>query len=286
MTYYLAVVLSRLCCLLPAGFCEAAVRLLGCMLWPLVPEKRKRMARGNICGCLQVDEDEAERIAKESAVRFGPMLFEVLRFPVLKKRMDTYVEIEGAEYMREGLALGRGGVIATAHSGNWELLGGALAQAGFPIVGVAMKQKEAAMDRFINDYRRMIGMHITYKSDVREMFQMLKEGWVIGLLMDQDTNRRDGIVLDFFGRETNCVPGPASLARFKNAPIFPVFITRKADGTHRVIIHKPVFVERTKDKHEDIRQTTQTLTKIIEEHVREHPQEWFWLHDRWKSMRP
>lgn len=148
-------------------------RMLGGLLWPFVPEKRKRMARENIRACLQVDEKEAERIARESAVRFGPMLFEVLRFPVIKDKMDRYAELEGAEYMREGLALGRGGVIATAHSGNWELLGGVLAKAGFPIVGVAMKQKEAAMDRFINDYRRMVGMHITYKSDVREMFQML-----------------------------------------------------------------------------------------------------------------
>lgn len=286
MMYYVALAVSRICCLLPAAFCEAAGRLLGEILWPFVPSKRKRMAEANVRMCLAVDEAEAQRIVKASAMRFGPMLFEVLRFPVLQKNMQTVVEIEGAEHMREGLALGRGGIIATAHSGNWELLGGALAHAGFPIVGVAMKQKEAAMDRFINDYRRMVGMHITYKSDVREMFQMLKEGWVIGLLMDQDTNRRDGVVLDFFGRATNCVPGPASLARFKDAPIFPVFITRQADGTHKVIIHKAVFVERSGDKHEDIKKTTQQLTKIIEAHVRLHPEEWFWLHDRWKSMRP
>ena len=69
-----------------------------------------------------------------------------------------------------------------------------------------MKQKSSGADRFINEYRTMIGMHITYKTDVREMFAMLKKGWAIGLIMDQDTNRHDGIILDFFNQPTNCTP--------------------------------------------------------------------------------
>ena len=286
MAYYIALGFSRLCCLLPAGLCDAMGRLLGGLTWPLVPGRRKRLARENIMLCLKVDEQEAERIAKASWVRFGPMLFEVLRFPVLKKHMAEYVTIEHGEKLRDALALGRGCVIAAAHSGNWELQGGALACAGFPLVGVAMKQKEAAMDRFINDYRHLVGMHITYKTGVREMFQMLQKGWAIGLIMDQDTSRHDGVVLDFFGRPTNCVVGPASIARFRDVPILPVFITREANGHHRILVHDAVFVEKTKDKQEDIRRTTAVLTKIIEAHIRKYPEEWFWLHDRWKSMRP
>ena len=285
MAYYLALAISRICCLLPGGFCDWLGRLLGRLTWPLVPARRKTLAQDNIKLCLQVNEQEARRIARASWERFGPMLFEVLRFPVLKQHMAEYVTIEGGEKLREGLALGRGCVIAAAHSGNWELQGGALASAGFPIVGVAMKQREAAMDRFINEYRRLVGMHITYKTGVREMFKMLQEGWAIGLIMDQDTSRHDGIVLDFFGRKTNCVTGPASIARFRDVPIFPIFITREANGHHRILVHDAVFVEKTQDKQEDIRRTTAQLTKIIEGHIRRYPEEWFWLHDRWKSMR-
>ena len=149
--------------------------------------------------CLQVDEREAERIAKASTVRFGPMLFEVLRFPLIKRRIADYVRIEGLEKLQQCLSDGKGAVIAAAHSGNWELMGGAFAMAGIPLVGVAMKQKSSGSDRFINEYRSLIGMHITYKTGVREMFDMLKKGWAIGLIMDQDTNRHDGILLDFFG---------------------------------------------------------------------------------------
>lgn len=285
MSYYLAICFSRLCCLLPAAVCEAVGRWLGQLTWYFVPARRKQMARENIIYCLHTDAARANEIARESWVRFGPMLFEVMRFPVLRHQMTEYVEIEGRENMEKGLALGRGGVIATAHSGNWELMGGALAAAGFPIVGVAMKQKEAGMDRFINEYRRMVGMHITYKSDVREMFAMLREGWVIGLLMDQDISIRDGIILNWFGRETNCVQGPATLARFRNAPIFPVFITRKSDGTHKLIIREPIFVNKTRDKHADIRCTMEKINTFLEQHIRDYPEEWFWLHDRWKSIR-
>lgn len=148
-----------------------------------------------------------------------------------------------------------------------------------------MKQKSTGADRFINEYRTLIGMHITYKTGVREMFAMLQKGWAIGLIMDQDTNRRSGIVLDFFGKPTNCVPGAASMARFQGVPIFPAFMHRDEHGFHTLIVQDPVFVEKTKDKREDIRRTTQVLTKCIEDHVRRYPEEWFWLHDRWKSMR-
>ena len=284
MLYYIMKIFSRMCCLLPKSFCLYLGELLGQLTWLLVPARRKRMAIDNVKKCLALTEDEAARIAKKSWTRFGCMIIEVLRFPVMKNHMTDYVRIEGREHMEKALKLGRGGIIATAHSGNWELLGGALALSGFPIVGVAQKQKNNAMDRFINEYRALIGMHITYKSGVREMFTMLAEGWVIGLLMDQDTNPRDGIILPFFGRDTACVQGPAVLARFKDAPILPIFISRQSDGKHLLKIYEPVFVEKTNDKHADIKQTTAILNRLIETHIREYPEEWFWLHDRWKSV--
>lgn len=285
MTYYLVRFLSRVVCLLPGRFCDRLGRAMALALWPFLPARRKKLAASQVAMCLGTDERESERIAKESAVRFGPMLFEVLRFPVIVRNMADYVEIEGREHLEGVLAQGKGAVIATGHAGNWELMGGALSQAGFPLIGVAMRQKDAAMDRFINEYRRLVGMHIIYKNDVREMFRMMKEGWIVGLLADQDTNRHDGIVLDFFGKPTNCVPGPAAMARSAGIGVIPGFITRKADGTHKIIFHAPVEVPRTKDKRADIRTAEQAVNRVLEQHIREHPEEWFWLHDRWKSMR-
>ncbi|MBQ1889391.1 MAG: lysophospholipid acyltransferase family protein, partial [Selenomonas sp.] len=277
--------ISAIVCLLPRGFIEVLGLGLGNFAWLVIPRKRKVLAHDQIVACLGVTDEEAERIAKASVVRFGPMLFEVLRFPVIKKDPQAYVRIEGLEKLQQGMAEGRGAVIASSHSGNWELMGGAFAMAGIPLVGVAMKQKSSGSDRFINEYRTLIGMHITYKTGVREMFDMLKKGWAIGLIMDQDTNRHDGLVLDFFGQPTNCTPGAASMARFQDVPIFTSFMHRDAQGRHTLFVEGPFHVEKTKDKREDVRQMTQFLTHEIEKHVRRYPEEWFWLHDRWKSIR-
>ena len=285
MTYYLVRFLSRVVCLLPGRFCDRLGRALALALWPFLPARRKKLAASQVAMCLGTDERESARIAKESAVRFGPMLFEVLRFPVIVRHMADYVEIEGREHLEGVLAQGKGAVIATGHAGNWELMGGALSQAGFPLIGVAMRQRDAAMDRFINEYRRLVGMHIIYKNDVREMFRMMKEGWIVGLLADQDTNKHDGVVLDFFGKPTNCVPGPAAMARSAGIGVIPGYITRKEDGTHKIILYAPVEVPHTKDKRADIRTAEQAVNRVLEQHIREHPEEWFWLHDRWKSMR-
>ena len=285
MIYYLEKCLSFFCCLLPERVCEAVGRALGSLTWPLVPAKRRKMATDNVVQCLGVSEQEAERIAKASWVRFGPMAFEVLRFPRFKGRLYERVELEGLDEVKKLLALGRGVVFATSHCGNWELLGGALAEAGVPLVAVGMRQKESGSDRFITENRSLVGMHVTYKNDVREMFRMLKEGWAIGLLMDQDVSARDGIVIDWFGRPTNFAQGPATLARHQGLPIIPIYITRLPDGRHRGIIHAPIPVSRTKDKKADILKATRAVGRVLEEHIRRHPEEWFWLHDRWKSVR-
>ncbi|MBF1694824.1 lysophospholipid acyltransferase family protein [Selenomonas sp.] len=286
LSYWAVKLLSHFVCLLP----HRAAMMLGAglarLLWPFIPARRKRLAQTQIEHCLHVSPAEAARIARESTLRFGPMLMEVLRFPVLRRHIEDYVTITGALHMmRASLAQGKGAIIATSHSGNWELMGGALALAGLPIVGVAKRQSTAGMDRFINEYRALVGMHVTYRSSVREMFRMIDQGWIIGLLSDQDPSRRDGVIVDFFGQETNAFTGAAAIARRCEVPIFPVFMHRRADGHHELTIEEPLYVEKTDDRAADVLRVTQDISAHIEAWIRRYPSEWFWLHDRWKSMR-
>ena len=196
--YWFLKVLSWLACRFSMDTCISVGNFLGRLTWYGVPGKRKRMGIDNVMRCLGTDEREAERIVRASWVQFGPMVMEVLRYPELVKegRMRQHVSIEGLEYLQEAIKAGQGGIIATNHSDSWEIMGAALAQYGVPLVGVAKKQKNHQADRFIIEYRELSGMHITYSSDVREMFKMIKEGWLIGLIMDQDPSLRDGIILD------------------------------------------------------------------------------------------
>ena len=286
LSYYAVKILSRIVCLLPHGVAMRIGAGLAWLLWPLVPARRKRLACAQAARCLHVSAQEAARIARESTLRFGPMLMEVLRFPVMRPHMGDFVTITGAaDEVRAAIADGKGAIFATSHSGNWELMGGAFACAGFPLVGVAKRQSAAGMDRFINEYRALVGMHITYRSGVREMFRMIDKGWIIGLLSDQDPFLRDGVIIEFFGQQTNAFTGAAAIARRCDVPIFPVFIHREADGHHTLTIEPPIYVEKTDDRHADVLRVTQTVNQRIEAWIRRYPEEWFWLHDRWKSMR-
>ena len=289
ISYTFFKLLSKIICALPFDFAIKFGRALATFLWFFVPKKRKILAQDNIQKCLGVDEKESARIAKLSAVNLGNILIEVLMFPVLKNTMKDHVKLIGLEhlqnYINSAERNGRGAVIMTSHSDNWELMGGAFAQNGIPLVGVAKKQKSDSADKFINEYRTLIGMHITYRSGVREMYQLLDEGHFIGLIMDQDVGRHDGVIVKFFNRATNYVTGAASMSRFKNVPIFPAFMHKNSDGTHTLEIQPPLYVERTKDKRADIYKMTQILATLTENHIRKYPEEWFWLHDRWKSVR-
>ena len=286
LSYWAVKLLSHFVCLLPHRAAMMIGAGLARLLWPFIPARRKRLAQTQIERCLHVSPAEAARIAQESTLRFGPMLMEVLRFPVLRRHIEDYVTITGAlDTMRASLAQGKGAIIATSHSGNWELMGGALALAWLPIVGVAKRQSAAGMDRFINEYRALVGVHVTYRSSVREMFRMIDQGWIIGLLSDQDPLRRDGVVVDFFGQETNAFTGAAAIARRCEVPIFPAFMHRRADGHHELTIEEPLYVEKTDDRAADILRVTQEISAHIEAWIRRYPSEWFWLHDRWKSMR-
>ena len=285
-SYYAVKFLSCLICLLPHGAAMMLGQGLARLAWIFVPKKRKTLAREQVMRCLPVSAAEAERIARASSLRFGPMLMEVLRFPVMKGRMDDYVTITGAiAEVRAAVAAGKGAIFATSHSGNWELMGGAFACAGLPIVGVAKRQSAAGMDRFINEYRALVGMHITYQTGVREMFRMIDAGWIIGLISDQDPSLRDGIIIDFFGQPTNAFTGAAAIARRCGVPIFPVFIHREESGHHILTVELGIMVEKTDDRTEDVRRVTQTINTRIEQWIRKYPEEWFWLHDRWKSLR-
>lgn len=285
-SYYAVKFLSCLICLLPHGAAMMLGQGLARLAWIFVPKKRKTLAREQVMRCLPVSAAEAERIARASSLRFGPMLMEVLRFPVMKGRMDDYVTITGAiAEVRAAVAAGKGAIFATSHSGNWELMGGAFACAGLPIVGVAKRQSAAGMDRFINEYRALVGMHITYQTGVREMFRMIDAGWIIGLISDQDPSLRDGIIIDFFGQPTNAFTGAAAIARRCGVPIFPVFIHREESGHHILTVEPGIMVEKTDDRTEDVRRVTQTINTRIEQWIRKYPEEWFWLHDRWKSLR-
>lgn len=264
--YCILKTLSKVFCAVPS-LAKAVCGVLAEIAWAVLPARRKHLAANNISACLKVSAEEAEEIARQSVLNLGRYLAE---FMLLEKLPP--VEVTGQENLRGS------GIFISAHLGNWELMGGALSRV-VELVGVYKKQGGGA-DKFIMEMRRATGVEIAYKTEVREMYRLLESGKSLGLVMDQDCGRRDAVLVKFFGRATAFATGAASLSRFTGKPIYPAFLR---GGKLEVL--PALYCEKTSDKRADIFRTTQALATIIEQNILLQPEAWFWLHDRWKSIR-
>lgn len=283
--YYLVKLISKIICILPAKVNKWIGAFLGRLFWLVIPTWRKNLAINQAKKCLGISVIEAKKVAYDSVVKYGFMIVEVLQFPLLNKdNIQKKVKINNLKLLQELFAQNKGLIMATAHFGNWELCGAGIALHGFPLVAVALKQHNLAMDRFINDCRTMVGQHVTYNTGVLEMRRMLAKGYAIGLLTDQDGGK-DGVIVDFFGQPTSCPKGPVALSRMSGAPICTVLIDLCKDGGYEIFIKPQKLVKKTKDRESDIKESTQDLMNELELEIRKRPEMWFWLHNRWKVPR-
>ena len=286
--YYIVKFLSKLLCIAPAFIRNAVASFLGGVAVLATPKWRIRMAKANIQECLGVDEATSEKIAKNSLRRFGRMIVEVMRFPLLKpENIDELVHFEGLENLEAAHAEGKGIVMCTGHYGNWELLGGSLALHGVPMISIMRKQNNGAMDKFINEYREMVGQKLAYnkgRNALLAISKMLRDKNCVGILYDQDTND-DGVEIELFGKKCIIPYGAAALSRTYGSPIVPIFLHNNADGTCTAKIHPLFHTPKTKDRAADFYAATKQLVDVLEEEIKTDPDMWFWAHDRWKDGR-
>ena len=286
LTYYVMKLVSKIFCLLPRSLGMAFGSLLGRVAPLFVEEWRMKMAAANVQECLGVSPEEARKIARQSVVKFGRMIVEVLRFPLLNRdTIHSVVKTDGLEYLEEAYAKGKGALMCTGHFGNWELLGATVALHGYPMLSIARKQNNGAMDRFINEYREIVGQKVAYnqgKEGILAMGRYLKEKHLLGILYDQDTNDT-GVKTVLFGKEVITPAGPAVFSRTFGCSILPIFMHYDEDGSCRAKIYPPLYAEKTKDKDRDLSRVTEKMMAILEQEIRENPPMWFWVHDRWKD---
>lgn len=286
--YYIVKLFSKLMCVSPKWFRNLVAKLLGGIACLAVPKWRMEIAVDNIMECLGVDKARAEEIADDSLRRFGRMTVEVMRFPLLTpKTINDVVKVEGLEYLEAAYQEGKGVIMATGHYGNWELLGATVALHGYPMLSIARKQNNGHMDKFINEYRQMVGQKVAYNHGERDLLsisRMLKEKHLLGILYDQDTNY-GGVEIDLFGKKSKIPVGAAALSRIYGSPILPIFMHNNDDGTCTAKIHPPLYTPKTKNKEEDFHTVTKQLVTVLEHEIISDPYMWFWVHDRWKDKR-
>lgn len=286
--YYIVKLFSKLMCIAPLWLRNGFASFLGNVAVMVVPKWRMDMAKANIRECLGVDDARANQIAVDSLHRFGRMTIEVMRFPLLTPgNIDHSVKVEGLEHLEQAYQENKGVIMATGHYGNWELLGATVALHGYPMLSITRKQNNPGMDKLINEFRQMVGQKVTYnrgKQGLLAISRMLKERNLLGVLYDQDTND-DGVVLDIFGKSSVIPMGAAALSRMHGSPILPIFLHNNDDGTCTAKIYPALYTPKTEDKQADYLEVTRKLVTVLEHEIIDHPEMWFWVHDRWKDGR-
>ncbi len=245
---------------------------------------RRAVSIDNIVKSLGVSENEATRIARASYMNSGRCLLEFSAFARLSPaEILDLVAIEGRENLQRVLAEGKGGIIAAAHLGNWELCGAALTAIGTPLSFLVGQQTNTRVDDVMNDLRRKQNIGIIKRNvALRGVMQALAANQIVAILPDQDA-RKNGIMIEFLGRPASTVKGPAIFAIRRNCAVLPVFITRQ--GTrHRMTIEPPLYAIEGADEDARVRDLTQRYTDRFTARVRQHPTEYFWGHRRWKTQ--
>jgi len=223
---------------------------------------------------------------RRSARHLGLTLAEVVwLWKASAAEVDQLCTIEGVEHLEQALAEGGGAVLSTAHCGNWELLNARLGTAGVPMTIVVREVYDQRVDRIATCLRTRFGSEVVIRGRKagRQLNQALSANRVCGLLIDQDIRDIPGVFVPFFGKPAWTPLGVAALSLKAGCPVTPAFIARRPDLTHHARILPPLPVPTSRDQTERVLELTAAATKAIEDQIRAQPEQWVWMHRRWRS---
>jgi KDO2-lipid IV(A) lauroyltransferase len=232
--------------------------------------------------------DRARRLRTARAVyaHFGRMIFDILWLRGhSREEVLSRLDVVGREHVEKVMAAGRGAMFVTAHLGNWEVIGLAHGWTFGPVTVVARPLDNPALDRRLCAFRTMGGNTVVYKQRaLAQVLRTLRGGGAVAILMDQNVQEKDGVFVDFFGRPAATTTVAAALAVKTGCALVPAHTTIGADGRYRVVYEPPLEWTPSGDKQADVARLTQKLTLVIEGWIREAPEQWLWIHRRWKTQ--
>jgi KDO2-lipid IV(A) lauroyltransferase len=229
---------------------------------------------------------ERKRILRGVFTSLGRQLAELCQFPrYTPENIDEVVTYDGLENYEQAYARGKGVLFLTAHFGGWELSAFAHSLHGHWLNVVMRPMDNPYLNRMIEHYRTMHGNKMVNKDDfVRGLLAAMKAGETVGILMDTNMTPPQGVFVDFFGIQACTASGLARIALRTDAAVVPGFtIWDKGLGKYRLRFDPALPLVRTGDLEADIVANTQTFTKVIEGYVRKYPDQWLWVHRRWKT---
>ena len=232
--------------------------------------------------------DEIIKIAKGVYRHFAIVAAEFFDLPqITKENIHQWVDDRRYGKLSGGRCPKDKGVLSiVAHFGNWELMTIAVPMYPKPMYIVYRPLDNPVIDNMVEYVRTMNGNVLIPKGGSgKRVMELLKENHMIGILSDQNVAAYEGVFVDFFGRPACTGVGLAVMAMRSGAPVVPAFMARQKSGRYKLIMKPAIEAVCTDDYEADLQVNTQRFTKIVEEIVREYPDQWFWFHQRWKTKK-
>lgn len=291
VVFFFEYIFLRICfwflSVLPYTYSIRIGALLGRIIYWLDPVHRQ-IAKLNIRYALSdISNQRVNEIAMKSFEHLGKMISEFAQMTRMSlDEIREKVRFEGLEFYEKAASNGKGVLGLTGHLGNWEMLAVVQSSLGYPTGFVARSIDNPYIDRFVNSIRLRHGATIfRKKTHLKGLVDFLRGGGSVGILFDHHISvKRGGVIVDFFGFPAETSTILPRLALKLDLPIIPVFCLRE-DKNGRFIIKylRPIELIRTGEIEKDIIENTRRCNRVLEEIIREYPEQWFWIHRRWKN---
>lgn len=194
---------------------------------------------------------------------------------------EWYKVVKGKGYLDEALARGRGAVLLFGHLGNWELMGGWLALCGYPVYAMVRKHDDQELEDLIDGFRQRMNLRTIDKDNIREPIRQLKKGNFVAIAGDQHWGRA-GLEVPFLGKTCSTPSGPATYAILTGAPIIPIATFRRGKFNYSFEAYPPIEPQREGDRQQETYRLTLLANEAIEKMIRKAPEQWLWMHRRWR----
>jgi KDO2-lipid IV(A) lauroyltransferase len=255
----------------------------GSLLYYFLPRDRGRAIAHLTMAFPERGHRWVKTTARRTFVNLGKSLFEEMA--VDPNRLRSAVSFRGLDNLKAAVGQGKGVVYVTGHIGNWELMGAAVA-AEHSLSVVAAPIEPEPLNDMIVELRSRMGVRTILRSRpgaAKELIRVFRENRILGILIDQDTDV-EGAFVDFMGRPAWTPTAAAQMAIKFGAPVLFGYVQRGSDNRHTITIEGPLELTRSGNDKEDIRTNTAMFTKKIENAILQNPEQWVWMHRRWRRQ--
>ncbi len=282
LVYTLIRIITGCLSLLPLSWVYAFSIFSGDLVFLLLP-KRRQIARENIDRAFgnSLTDKEKTRLVRKSFHHIVCAVVELLMVDRLRYKPDRYFKVFGKEHLDQALASDRGCILAVSHLGSWELLG-ILAQLGpYQASAVVKTIRNPYLDQWFNSMRNKTSLQTIFKdAPIREVLRRLKKNHIIAILIDQWAGP-EGLWVDFFNEAASTTALPARFALQLGCPIITAYCVRKAPWQFEIYIEPEITLAG--EGKQSVRLTTEKINRMVEEKIRKYPEQWTWVHRRWKN---